>query len=202
MTRSVTVGIDHSLSNSGVAVFGVAVLPRLKSCMASAPKNPDTEQELHRLQFMASRVYLAATELLLPDDDVWVVMEGPAQGMTSGKPHERAGLFWILANALHSLGYRITQAPPASVKKYWTGNGGAKKETMIEYGRRRFPGLIIKDDNVADALALGHMGHNRRGLTVPSAPGVDARSLEQVRWPDAVPDPTDVQASADARLFE
>jgi Holliday junction resolvasome RuvABC endonuclease subunit len=203
--RRVAVGIDHSLSNSGVAVFTEGeAKPHLTSCIASAPKDPSTEQELHRLQFMLSRIYLAVTNHLEPGDEVLAVFEGPAQGMTSGKPHERGGLFWMVANALHNIPgatVRLTQVPPSTLKKYWAGNGAAKKGEMVRYSRVRYPDLIVKDDNVSDALALGHMGATHLGFpSAPRTPAVDAGQMVVVRWPGETP--TTVRTASAARLFE
>jgi hypothetical protein len=186
--KRLAIGIDHSLSDSGVAVFIEGEdLPRLRNCTASAPKDPTTEEELHRLQFMASQVYRTVVRYVEPGDSALIIFEGPAQGMTTGKPHERGGLFWMLANALHSfpgVEARITQVPPATLKKYWAGSGAAKKAEMVRYSRIRYPDLIVKNDNTSDALTLGHMGatHLQFPMT-PRTPGVDGGQLPIVRWP-------------------
>lgn len=44
--------------------------------------------------------------------------------------------------------------PVATIKKYWTGKGNAKKEHMIEAAQ--LLGFNPKDDNEADALAIYH----------------------------------------------
>jgi Holliday junction resolvasome RuvABC endonuclease subunit len=186
--KRLAIGIDHSLSDSGVAVFIEGEdFPHLHNCLASAPKDPDTEQELHRLQFMAAQVYRTITQYADRGDFALIIFEGPAQGMTTGKPHERGGLFWMLANALHNLPgveARITQVPPATAKKYWAGNGAAKKPEMVRYSRIRYPDVIVKNDNTSDALTFAHMGAMH--LSFPMSirtPGVDSGQLPIVRWP-------------------
>lgn len=42
--------------------------------------------------------------------------------------------------------------PVGSIKKFWTGNGGASKALMIEEALRR--GYVTDDDNEVDAIAL------------------------------------------------
>jgi Holliday junction resolvasome RuvABC endonuclease subunit len=44
--------------------------------------------------------------------------------------------------------------PVGTIKKFWTGNGAAKKDMMIAEARKR--GYEPIDDNEADALALLH----------------------------------------------
>lgn len=46
--------------------------------------------------------------------------------------------------------------PVGTIKKYWTGNGAAKKDEMILEAVRR--GFSIKTDDQADALAILHCG--------------------------------------------
>jgi len=43
---------------------------------------------------------------------------------------------------------------PTQIKKFYTGNGNAKKESMIKETARRFPEIDLADDNQADALAI------------------------------------------------
>lgn len=43
---------------------------------------------------------------------------------------------------------------PGEVKKFWTGNGSAKKPAMIAEAVRRFPGIQLSGDDEADALAI------------------------------------------------
>lgn len=53
-------------------------------------------------------------------------------------------------------GMKFKGYPPATLKKWATGSGKAKKPEMVEAAKTRY-GVIPKDDNEADALHLYHM---------------------------------------------
>lgn len=49
------------------------------------------------------------------------------------------------------------------IKQFATGRGNATKDEMIAAAQQRFPGLIIEDDNHADALHLLTLAADRFG---------------------------------------
>lgn len=56
---------------------------------------------------------------------------------------------WCEKSSIECTGIGVGQ-----IKKFWTGNGRASKEMMIEEAKRR--GFDVVDDNHADAYALLH----------------------------------------------
>lgn len=190
------VGLDMSVSNCGLAEFtGNLPLtsvyrtpdpaPRLASVKWADTTPATIEDELERIRSLASRCVYWIThtvELGAPADTLFV-FEGPSIGSTNGKPDERAGLRWVTALNLRAFG-RITFVPPRSVKKYWTDNGNADKKLMLAWAERRYPEMHISDDNIADALALAHMGAEHCGIIPISRPPlVNSSALAGVDWP-------------------
>lgn len=58
---------------------------------------------------------------------------------------------------------------PTQAKKFCTGNGRASKEEMIEWANTQF-NLVVKDDNEADALAIGYTHiHERANIQEPAS---------------------------------
>lgn len=51
-------------------------------------------------------------------------------------------------------GVEYTFIGASALKKHITGKGNASKEMMIQEAKRRYPGIIISDDNEADALLI------------------------------------------------
>lgn len=177
-------GLDTSLSTTGIAAFDETNEEPYLTFAATPPGDGTLEGDIDRIVLMASEVYRRVTNRAVAGDDVWIVFEGPSMHSLNGKPDERAGLRWHLAIAFRRLGYRIIFAPPGSVKKYWTHNGNAPKPLMMAWARRRYPTAFIRDHNVADALALAHMGARVRGLLPsPLPPEVHAPSLDGIPWP-------------------
>jgi hypothetical protein len=136
MTR-VTVGVDPSLSNTGVAIIHDAwVRPAFRGIKVShIPGATGPEYEAERIELMASRVWRWISQEADPENpewtlqtdsryDVWFVLEGPITGgyAKSGKQDERAGLRWRLIAHFRRHG-RVMLVNPKHVKKYWAGHG-------------------------------------------------------------------------------
>jgi hypothetical protein len=76
-----------------------------------------------------------------------IILPGRFRGIGCG-----VGIAAILK--MHGAHHRIqiTDASPQEIKKFWTGNGRAEKDQMINFARQR--GLAPKTDDEADAVAL------------------------------------------------
>jgi crossover junction endodeoxyribonuclease RuvC len=183
-----SIGLDLSLSNTGIAMIasgGKAFCERVSH--GGGAKDMTIAQELLRIREMGARVAHKVlgwvAEVDLPPENVLFTFEGPSIGSVNGKPHERAGLWWLVANEIHTYG-QIAKASPATNKKYWTGNGAADKKLMLTLAKQRYPELVILDDNVADALSLADMGARHLGIPMmPRPPQVNLGSLMRAEWP-------------------
>lgn len=83
-----------------------------------------------------------------------VVMQG--QGHSSVAAGDVYGGFKCLVElAADSHNLNLHPFHVSTVKKFWTGDGRAKKPQMIATARER--GFVPKDDNAADALAVLHL---------------------------------------------
>lgn len=60
------------------------------------------------------------------------------------------GVIWVADR----LGVSFSTYPPKIIKKFITGNGNANKQMMIDAINHRFK-TEIKNDNIADAIAIG-----------------------------------------------
>jgi len=116
-----------------------------------------------------------------------VVLEGFSYGSKGKAVFDIAGMGWVVRAALFEAGVTMVEVAPASLKKYATGRGNAKKaEVLVEAVRRL--GYEGHDDNVADALWLLHMALSHYGL--PGAVQVPQNhkvALAGVRWPEITP---------------
>jgi hypothetical protein len=77
--------------------------------------------------------------------------------------HNTASVYGALEALLHIWCHtnkiRFQCVSPKSIKKYWVGNGNAKKEDMLCVARER--GFTPIDHNHADAIALLSYAHGR-----------------------------------------
>jgi len=120
-------------------------------------------------------------------DTVLVVVEGPAHAAVYGQPHERAGVWWRTVDALCRAEIPVGVLPPASLKKYLTGNGRADKAAMRRAVAACYPGrgLQLVSDDEADAAALAMCGADWLGWPGPYLQGRRGGGwLRAANWPD------------------
>jgi hypothetical protein len=158
MTAPLVVGLDLSLASTGIAHM------RGLDVVTDTITPPKERTGLLRLRWL--RTVLAdhtATAAL-------VVLEGPAYGMSSGQGyHERAGLHWMLLDALWRRSIPVAIVTPQHAKQYATGKGNAGKDAMILAAARRYASFT-GDNNAADALWLAALGTDHlTGISVVPA---------------------------------
>lgn len=167
-------GLDLSLTSTGVAGNhggGWATSIRPKKLTG-----------LRRIQFVRDTIaesYLAEVSL--------VVVEAPSFGSSGGSAHERAGLWWMIAELLSNRGIDAVAMSPRSRAQYATGNGDADKQRVLESICRFYPWFSpakrpgIGDE--ADAVALCAAGADWLGVPMASVPAWYRKALDGVAWP-------------------
>ena len=88
----------------------------------------------------------------------------------------------VVRVALVEAGVPFVLVAPATLKKYVTGKGNAKKPDMRMAVYQRF-GLDLPDDNRVDAFGLRAMGLDAYGAPLAQMPAVNRESLDKVTWP-------------------
>lgn len=167
----VIVGLDLSLTSTGIAR-----LDTHGTELFTAALKPGDRRDWARRDWILD----AINEHL--DGAVLAVVEGIAYGARFGKPHERAGLWWLVANRVRHRGLELATAAPKSVKAYATDNGDATKKQMVAAARRSFP-LFDGGNDEADALWLAEMGAHRFNRPRAIYPAARPKALDRVTWP-------------------
>lgn len=171
-------GIDPSLQMTGLACSdGVHLYVHRVS---SPPTAPTFGSRLGRLHYIIRQV------LDFAPFECMTVIEAPALavGGAAGGLFLRAGLYWMLAEKLAERG-PVVEVSPAQRAIYATGKGNGTKEQVLESMRSRPPGISLRDDNQADALALAAMGARWLGRPFDGdQPAEVLRAMTKVRWPD------------------
>jgi Holliday junction resolvasome RuvABC endonuclease subunit len=85
--------------------------------------------------------------------------------------------------ALLDAGVPYALVTPATLKKYATGNGSAKKSGMILAAYKRF-GVEFDDEDQCDAAWLRAAGLDQLGEPLAVLPAAQRQVLAKVRWPD------------------
>lgn len=180
----IVVGIDTSLTSTGIAVVDDGRIILLDSVKSTGKAGDSVITKTHRIQSCADRV-LAIVNRYSPQ---LIVIEGPSFNSRFGAPHDRAGLWWGIVIPLILDGKNVAVAPPTCRAKYGTGKGNAKKVDVTAAVRGTYQGLTterIANDDEGDALILAAMGARRLGMPVVGESLTDAQldGLRAVSWP-------------------
>lgn len=174
------VGIDLSLTSTGLAAVhpdGTAIVSRV----TSKGSTKDTLKDRHiRLLSIASQVLGFVHQL----DAGFVVIEAPSYASKYGHPHDRSGLWWMVAGGVMANGIPLASAPPKCRAKYATGNGNAGKDQVLTDVVRRYPEVLVTKNDEADALVLAAMGARHLGAQMElSLPATHVAGMGGVYWP-------------------
>ena len=89
-----------------------------------------------------------------------VVLEGPAYSMQAqAGVHQRAGLWWLVADTLLDVsGCSAIEVSPSALKKLATGKGSGISKADMRMALFRRTGIDVRDDNQVDAFWLREVG--------------------------------------------
>ena len=178
MTASVATatGLDLSLTSTGVCILDgddVAL-----HTITSRPAGDGWAARRRRLTLITSRIVALTWVTNL------VVVEGPAYSKTTGAQHDRAGLWWMVVNALYDNGCYVAVVPPTSRAKYATGKGNSGKDAVLAAAVRRYTWVPIGGNDEADATILAAMGRRFLGSPVDDPlPAVNRGAMAGGAWP-------------------
>jgi Holliday junction resolvasome RuvABC endonuclease subunit len=159
------VGYDQSLTSFGAA------------CV-----RPGSPAELHRWQPPGKlrgderlAWHLVNVEETARDCDLALV-EGLAFGAKGSSLLDLAGLFTLVTFRLWQMGVPYAVVSPFVRAKYITGRAGANKEDCLVAVIKRFPGIDVRGNDMADALTLAAMGADKYGFPLAVMPA-DQRAV-------------------------
>lgn len=160
-----TVGLDISLTSTGIAVVKNGLLVEVGNICSKGKKGDTHHQHGPRVLDMAERIndFLAVVNAFHSID--LAVIEAPSFNSRFGNPHERAGIWWQVYEYLYLAGIDIETLTPPSRAKYITGYGMAKKDLVLTAALARWDwNGKIENDDIADATGLAYWGQERLGV--------------------------------------
>lgn len=149
MEPAYTYGLDLSLTGTGLSITEPDT-SRHVHLITSAPA-ADVRQTWNRLVGLAEQI---CDHMIHPGT---VAIEGPSMASKFGHPHDRSGLWWLVADDLYSRGFTVLIVPPTCRAMYATGKGNAPKDQVLADTVRKWPHLPITNNNIADAVTLNDM---------------------------------------------
>lgn len=179
------VGLDLSLASTGVAVIDEGAEVSVDR-IATKPSGDNLWHRAHRLQRITTIVLDTVHTGGTPD---LVVIEGPSHGQArQGGQHDRAGLWWLIVEALVAVEeIPVAEVPPATLKRYACGKGNAGKDEVLAAVVRRYPTVEVVGNDTADALTLAAMGADHLGHPIAAMPATHRAALDKVAWPELTP---------------
>ena len=182
------VGLDLSLSQTGVAVHSIATGMQSLSVAKSAPRLEGLPGTLDRIETLLEQIqYKVPPRLSL------VVVEAPSYRSQFGKPHERAGLWWAVVTDLLRKGHDVVEVAPRTRAKYIAGHlpieeprRGPSKREIVAASVADFPTSAekLRNDNIADAFGLARMGARAVGSPIDATTRQRVEAVAAVRWPN------------------
>ena len=170
------IGLDLSLTSTGIAGRG----------WTDRVRPPGSAGGLHgalsRMRDIRDTVlgYARGADL--------VVIEGLAYSRTTGKATERAGLWWMVMEALAARDVPVAVVTPTARARYATGRGNAGKDEVLAAVIRRYPAYLVRGNDEADALVLAAMGYDHVGQPLVQLrgqlPAAHRAALTGVAWPE------------------
>ncbi len=164
----ITLGIDLSIRNTGIALLGtrdVGGLFDFEKLAGSKKLTCHWEQ----FRYYGALICRGAGSKVKQTEDIllpileWanyahqVIIEEYSHGSLSSSMdlvHELGG---VVKYSLRKVGHEPIEISPKSLKKFIAGNGNADKVKML--AAVQASGVPIMDDNMADAFGLARLGH-------------------------------------------
>lgn len=174
------IALDLSLTETGWAAHVWHGTGHYGPSQAGVLKPPRSHSSgMRRLDWIRAQVRMMCRHY----DPAIVVVEGYSFGSKGQAVYGIAELGGVVRLALHDLRTPFVVVPPASLKKYSTGRGNAKKEEVLVAAVKRL-GYHGHNNNIADAMWLRQMAadHYQAEGAVPM-PKAQRAALEAVEWP-------------------
>jgi Holliday junction resolvasome RuvABC endonuclease subunit len=153
--KRVTVGIDASYTNTGVAIFFNGVYQ--KEICFTVSTNPKTGSDIERSEIIADKIIDALDKIIrYRDDSMHIFIEDYAFARANNR--EKMGeLGGIIKYTLKHNAFNFETLPISTVRKIVCGKGNASKDIVMLSLLKRH-GLDIPQNDSADAAAVAIAG--------------------------------------------
>lgn len=170
-------GLDLSLASTGVCVMRGAGTEThtLETKGKEKPSYPERRDRIAKILGMVAQS--------IPFDVDLVVLEAPSYGSNTPGTWDRGGLWWGVVLGIEGFGHPLALVPPKNRAKFATGDGNARKPTVMASAMSTYRNAVIRDDNQADAVILAAMGMHWLGQPRAAVPPKNVTALDGCVWP-------------------
>ena len=162
-----TIGIDPSLTSTGVAIYSDSGGWHTGRIVSSPRKEVPSGQELRALMARLDEIRDGVRSFVggWRADDLVVVEGYMILGQGAGRGPMIANWHHIVADAI-AAGIDPVEIAPATRAKYATGGGNGGKDKVMSQVWRRFPAAEAETNDEADAVFLAAIGRHLAGQSV------------------------------------
>lgn len=173
MTSPKIVGLDLSLTSTGVAVVQAGVVSTHR-IQPPGPAKMSRQARLRELYRGIRPLAWGATH---------ITVEGPAYGAPQGM-HLLGGVWWMVMHVmwLDNPDAEVVVVTPHLLKKYALGTSKAEKDEILAAVILRY-GVPVRGNDESDALVLAAMTADQLGQPLATVPQVNREALKY--WPYA-----------------
>lgn len=180
---TVVCGIDPSLTNTGIAILTNGQPTLITSTGIGGHNGADYQTRSRRLRAVLTNI-LHTIDQHTTTPDLFVIEGILEHGPMLPSAIDRHALWHGLYAALDARNHHPAVINPATLKKWATGRGNAKKPDILATVRQWWPNEIVMDDDRADALVLAAIGAHHAGDPMPFTPKErHTTGLEAIAWP-------------------
>jgi crossover junction endodeoxyribonuclease RuvC len=172
-------GLDLSLTGTGVAGWS----PEdgwYTATIVTRGSNTDTVEQTHRRLRSITGKVLQHVHTISPKV---VVIESPTFSSNTGHARDRAGLFWLVYDALEQADVRLAVCKANTRIKYALGKGVGNKDAVLAATIKRYTDADIRNNNEADAVLLAAMGARWHGVAPDPYAAFREDAVRAVTWP-------------------
>ena len=141
-------GIDASLTGTGVVVLGGELQEDLIYCQRYSPKKNGVDRLIEIEEYIATLLSSMEPDL--------VTIEGYSYA-SANQAHQIGELGGVIRRLLKVAGQKWKEIAPSQVKKFATGKGNCKKDLVLMQVYKRW-GQEFKTSDEADAFVLAKIG--------------------------------------------
>lgn len=175
MSALPVLGVDPSLKATGV---GLLIDGRVTTTLIEATVMPGVGGIREGVRYTVGKVLRFAPAACLSVVEAPIL---PRHG--GGLALERAWLYGMLIDQLMLRG-PVATVHPSTRALYATGYGKADKAQVVKAINAAFPDLGVKNDNIADGVALMAMGARWQGRPVDGQiTSKQAKAMRSAHWP-------------------
>lgn len=177
----IVVGLDPSLTNTGIAVLRDGRPIKLTTTGHGTLNARDYQHRSDRIVTQAHDVMATINHTIH-----LAVIEGPAYGACNASTHDGSGLWWRFYSALRARGIPIAVVAPTTRAKWATGRGNADKKQVLAAVRATWAPwkAYITGHDIADALTLAEIGARHLDEPLHFTPRRrHIEALTSITWP-------------------